>query len=94
MINDVPVLNHPGLVCVFFVPGLGRPNQVRAVPLCPIDEVVGAGKSVKGLRLPKSSEIEHDPDVADFGNLRVAGDTFEVVDYGLVAEALPVNHVV
>ena len=97
VINDALVTNHPGLMSVDIVPGFGWLHQVGPFPPGPVHQVVRAGERIERLRLPAGAEVEHDPDVTDFDDLRIAAYAallfFAVCDDGFFAVAAPVNHV-
>ena len=43
---------------------------------------------------PTGAKVEHDPQIANANNLRIARDTFAVVDHGLGAVVSPMHHIV
>ena len=98
MVDNTVMTNDPRFVCVEIVPVFGRADERLAFPACPVDEIARAGESVVGV-FSVVLKVEHHVDIADFDDLRVAGDakcriSGNIVDDGRIAVALKMLAVV
>src|SRR5882757_5825258 len=68
MVYNALIINDKRFVSKNFIVGFGGFYQVGAGPVCPVDQIVGAGEAVEGSMgpFPEGPEVEQDVNIAYF----------------------------